>query len=1725
MRLASISLVALALFAVSRTSFAADGNRLAYLDENDPYYVSRTFPKLVTPQWVGEEGVEAVVVLAIDDMRDPEKYEAYLRPILDRLKKIDGRAPVSIMTNKVDPNHPRLQQWLKEGLSLDAHTIDHPCPLLAGGDFAKAKSTYDRGIDLLNAIPGNRPVAFRMPCCDSLNTPSPRFWAEIFNKTTEQGRYLQIDTSVFNLITANDPDLPRDLVIDEQGHDRFRRYVPFPSFVNTIEDYPYPYVIGRLCWEFPCAAPSDWSAQHVQKPNNPRTVEDWKRVLDATVIKQGVMNLVFHPHGWIKAEQVAELVDYADTKYGKRIKFLTFPEALDRLNKHLLAGQPLRNAKGEDNGVRLLDVNNDGYMDVVIGNDLVQQTRVWSPRESRWDESEFPVRVADADFGVIRSDGMASLVVGGFVLMPGTYSFDGKKWAAEPESGTLISSELRLRDVDGDGRCEVIAAATQETPQMVFKWKGNDWERLPFSLPAGTMPVAENARDAGLRFVDIDEDGRLDVLFSNQDRYSLHLFTDMKEGWGKPVIAAKRDESNQAIPVIVRGDGTDNGAFFHSRHLWVQNEDTATLPNLVDRRSFNDLLRDAGQPGPKSPEASLRSIRVRPGFQVELVAAEPLVMDPVIFDWGPDGKLWVAEMADYPLGEDGKGKPGGRVRLLEDTDGDGKYDKSTVFLDGLAYPTGIFPWRNGVLVIAAPDLFYAEDTDGDGKADRRDVLFTGFYQGNPQHLANGLTYGLDNWLYGANGHSGGTVKSTKTGSSINIGGRDFRIRPDEGVIDVQSGPTQFGRARDDWGNWFGNENSNPMYVFALEDHYLRRNPHVPAPNVRVPVSEQPGTAPVYPISRTLERFNDFWALNRFTSANSAIVYRDDLFGPHFENNTFVSEPVHNLLHREVMRPAGLVFKSRRPDDEQTSEFLASTDNWFRPATLRTGPDGALWVADMYRHVIEHPEWIPPEWQRKLDLRAGHDKGRIYRVYPVGVKPRPIPRLDKLDTVGLVAALDSPNGWQRDTAQRLLIEQKDEAAVPLLEKLAAESQRPQARLHALCTLGGIDSLATHVLERALLDAHPGVRRHAVRLSEGRMESSPALAEAVLKRLDDEDPHVRLQLAYSLGTWNHHTTADALGRLLVRHGDEALFRAAILSSIHKGNIERIAHNGEALERRQLPRAALRDLLRATRASDDPRLLAKLLNNLGLPPGPLFNPGVRPVPPAVQAEPWQFEAMADVLGAGGGGNGSALLRAAEEQRQSKNSDYNPWGQHTILMVGELTSQARTAAFDRNGDEARRLAAIRYIAALPPEGRKFLGKDVDANQVAELLGGLLVPQEPHRVQAEAAAAIGRLANQNGPRLLLAGWRNHGPQLRAAVLDALLSRDNATGALLDAIEAKQVLPGEIDAERRQRLLRHKSAALRGRAERLLADVVQPDRAKVIEAFRPAVAMEGDPARGAELFAKLCATCHKLGDAGNAVGPDLAGLTDKSPENLLVQILDPNRAVEAQYTNYVVETADGRTLTGILTNETGSSVTLLGADGQAQPVVRSELKSLRSAGVSLMPEGLETGLQPQDLADLFAHVRGTDAPQPRKAFPGNKPEVVFPQAGAQGILRLTPANAEIYGPSIQLEQKYGNLGFWSSEQDRAAWTTQPARAGRYAVWLEYACDNSSAGNRYLLQAGNGRVTGQVEGTGNWDTYKRVKVGEVELDATRQRVTLRPAGKVNGALLDLKAIELVPLPNQ
>jgi putative membrane-bound dehydrogenase-like protein len=929
---------------------------------------------------------------------------------------------------------------------------------------------------------------------------------------------------------------------------------------------------------------------------------------------------------------------------------------------------------------------------------------------------------------------------------------------------------------------------------------------------------------------------------------------------------------------------------------------------------------------PLSPQQSRGTIRPKPGMIVELMAAEPLVVSPVAIDFGPDGRLWVAEMIDYPMGTKGDYRPGGRVRVLEDTDGDGKYDKATVFLDNIPFPTGLTVWRKGALIAAAPDILYAEDTDGDGKADLVRKLYSGFGTENYQARVNSLHYGLDGWVHGSCGAFGGTIRSFAGGEPFPLGNRDFRIKPDSGALEPAAGRTQQGRERDDWGNWFGCTNGQLCFHYPLADHYLRRNPYSAPPVAAVQV---PQSTRLYPTREEVQRFKLSGVPNQPTAACGLGVYRDDLLGAEYTGDTFTCEPVHLLVHRLKMAPSRSSFIGQRAADEQQSEFLSATDNWSRPVQVRTGPDGCLWVVDMYRYVIEHPRWIPPEELARVDARAGHNLGRIYRVRPADRGPRPFTRLDRLDTAGLVAALDSPNGWQRDLAGQMLLWKGDASAGKPLEELAAKSTRAEARLHALCVLDGLKQLRASTVLATLGDPHPGVRRHAVRLGEQFLSATPELGAALLKRIDDPDAQVRLQLACSLGEWPESRSGRALAALALRDPADLYLTAAVLSSVHSSNVEEVVLGVlDASGEKGPPVSLAQRLIGVATALAEPRALSRLYPRVFA-----GGPG--------RFAPWQMAALAGMLSALDQ-RGQALNQLADEKVRTQ--------------VGLVLDQARSTVAAGSTPVADRLAAVQVLGRVPDQR----GTDL------AVLGKLLVPQNAQELQAAALTALGRIPDAEVARVVLAGWQAYTPALRTQVLDLLLSRDAWQRQLLTSLEKNEVSPGHIDAARRQRLLAHKDPQFQGRAGKLFAGATSKDRQKVLDDYRASITLAGDRERGKVIFVRACAACHRLHDVGHAVGPDLATLFNKGPEYFLIEILDPNRNVDSRYIDYVAVTRAGQTFSGILASESATSITLKGQEGKLRVLLRSELEEFRSTGKSLMPEGLEKDLSRQDMADLIA---------------------------------------------------------------------------------------------------------------------------------------------------------------
>ncbi|HAC90453.1 MAG TPA: hypothetical protein DCF63_07440, partial [Planctomycetaceae bacterium] len=487
---------------------------------------------------------------------------------------------------------------------------------------------------------------------------------------------------------------------------------------------------------------------------------------------------------------------------------------------------------------------------------------------------------------------------------------------------------------------------------------------------------------------------------------------------------------------------------------------------------------------------------------------------------------------------------------------------SQLFADNLNFPNGILTWRDGVLVTAAPQLLFLRDTDGDGSADEREVLFEGFNEGNQQLRMNGLRWGIDNWVYCANGghhaaHGLGVhVRSTRNGRTYELGSRDFRFDPDTGELQVESGPSQFGRTRDEWGHWFGTQNASPLWHYVLPDRYLARNPYVPTVS---PIHHvvPTGSPPVQPASPLEKRYHSYEQSGRYTSACGSTIYGDNLLFPLIRSATsnssqpqpahaFTCEPFHNLVQHNWVVDDGVSYSAKRPDNEGSIDFFASRDRWCRPVMVRTGPDGGLWVADMYRYMIEHPDWLPAEGRAELlpHYRLGDDRGRIYRILPSAEPHRPVAKLAGASTPELIGTLASSNVWLRDKAHQMLLWQKSPQTVELLERAYHANKSPLARVHIINLLDGLSALRDPILLSALQNTHPRVRENAIRLAE--RSSNAAVIAAACQLSGDTDPKVCLQLALSAGQWTDPVAGEALVELARRFPDEPTMVSAIMSS---------------------------------------------------------------------------------------------------------------------------------------------------------------------------------------------------------------------------------------------------------------------------------------------------------------------------------------------------------------------------------------------------------------------------------------------------------------------------------------------------------------------------------------------------------------------------------------------------
>ena len=551
------------------------------------------------------------------------------------------------------------------------------------------------------------------------------------------------------------------------------------------------------------------------------------------------------------------------------------------------------------------------------------------------------------------------------------------------------------------------------------------------------------------------------------------------------------------------------------------------------------------------PDEFIATAQLPDDLRLELAAQEPVVVDPVGLAFDADGRMFVVEMGGYPMRPEGS-PPLGRVKRLVDEDRDGYYETWTLFADGLPYPTSILPWRDGVLVTAPPDILHLRDPDGDGVADVRDVLFTGFPVDNTQHNINGLTWGVDNWVYGANGGNHGSGHPAgRPEAAVSIRGTDFRFRPDTGALEPSFETTGgHGIAFDAWGRMFGTHNVNHVQHMVFPIRRLRDNPWLVLPTTRDMISDHGSSAQLFQVSNAQTRVNNPDQAGHFSGGSGIAYYGGGALPAEYEGNLFVNDVVVNVVHQDVLTPDGPSFTASRR--AEGTELLAGRDNWFRPVTVATGPEGALYVVDMHRGVIEHPEWIPDAVEETLDLRAGDDKGRIYRIVPREGLPMVRPTLARADLPALVDGLGHPNKWWRDTAQRLLVERGEVGVVDSLRRVLEDRRNAFARLHALWTLQGLDALSVGDLRRAVRLGPGELRESAAVLAEDFLDE-PDAVELVTQLAGDDDARVRMQAVLTLAGVDTVDVREALQRVLREDAHRDWTRYAALAAMEDGHVE--------------------------------------------------------------------------------------------------------------------------------------------------------------------------------------------------------------------------------------------------------------------------------------------------------------------------------------------------------------------------------------------------------------------------------------------------------------------------------------------------------------------------------------------------------------------------------------------
>lgn len=950
---------------------------------------------------------------------------------------------------------------------------------------------------------------------------------------------------------------------------------------------------------------------------------------------------------------------------------------------------------------------------------------------------------------------------------------------------------------------------------------------------------------------------------------------------------------------------------------------------------------------------SMASLRLEPGLRIELVAAEPLVVDPVAFAFDEDQVMYVVENRGYPDPAEG-GTPTrlGRIARLEDTDRDGRFDHRTEFVTGLTYPNGILPWNGGVFVTCAPDIYYFKDTDGDGIADIQKVVLTGFNSDKTAQIrVSHPILGLDGWVYVTSGLNGGDVSSPDHPDrpAVSFAAADGRFHPETFEFETTGGRSQFGLAFDAFGRRFGTSNRHPMQHIVMEPKYLRRNPHLLFNESIENVAKAEADATVFPISNAVTSADFIPKLiglshkGTFTSACGLLVYQGTGLGHEHVGNAFICEPAQNLVQRQIVEPDGVTFKSHLPYENR--EFLSSTDTWFNPVFLGEGPEGALYLADMHRKVIDHPSYVPEEARGGLDFESGKDKGRIYRIVAEDFEQRKLttdfPISSSSESPALVQALASKEEWVRATAHRLLLQRKEGFDVSALEELAEKAALPESRVRALWLLQHANRMNPELLEIAMKDQHAGVREQAILLGASLWKSDQALLPLLVQASDDGELRVRFAAALMLGELQQSDAVQTLARIAAENGEDKWIRAAVLSGI--GN--------------RLPEFL--DMFRAS-PSPDQDAFAAVMQDMGRLFGNAasLQDSQKLFRDVIQDEGELSWRIATALGLIEGFSGRSKMDVSQQSPLAALWDVGK-SEEDGRQLSAFIEKTTGAALNESHNLRLRMNATTLLGYAPYE------------QVAQPLQELLDARNAPEIQLASVSAFARLGDARGSELLTSQkvWTQYTPRVKAAAIQALVSNPAFVQTLFSAIEQGTIGPAEISSTHRQRLLHDKDKKVSERAENLFKDLEGGGRMQVYQAYREVLDLAADASLGKAVFQTNCSACHTYAGEGGKVGPDLTGVNNQPSDALLLHTLVPNYEVLPSYQSVAVETNDGRSLTGYLVSETDNSLTLRTAFGTEEAVLRSNIASIHHSGLSLMPDGLEQSMTKEELANLIAYLK------------------------------------------------------------------------------------------------------------------------------------------------------------